>query len=44
MGYIADDLNWCGDAGSYGEDLVHLGSPGDVQGAGALSSARNSRR
>ena len=44
LGYIADDLSWCGDAGSHGEDLVHLGSPGDVQGAGALSSARDHGR
>lgn len=44
LGYMADGLKWCGDAGSSGEDLGCLGPSRGVWGAGALSSAKKQVR
>lgn len=39
LGYIADDLRWCGDPSTSGKDLNHLGWLW-VNGKGSLSWAR----
>lgn len=40
LGYMADGLKWCGDAGSSGEGLGCSGPSRGTWGAGALSSAK----
>ena len=44
LGYLADGLRWCGDAGSSGEGLGRLGSSGDMWREGAVGSARGPER
>lgn len=43
LGYIADDLRWCGDPSTSGKDLNHLGWL-RVHGNGSLSWARGLER
>lgn len=44
LGYMADGLTWCGDAGSSGEGPGRLGLPSGVWGEGAVGSAGGPER